>query len=80
LIISINEIDVFSKVAMGESHNDEHEWTLNQLLIEMHGSYWGKGMSYLTQSFLNLAWLGQDSRECHPGFYSLKNILPIHKY
>jgi ATP-dependent Zn protease len=25
LIISINEIDVFSKVAMGESHNDEHE-------------------------------------------------------
>jgi hypothetical protein len=37
-------------------------------------------MNYLTQEFMNLAWLRQDSREYHPMFYSLKNIFPIHKY
>jgi hypothetical protein len=29
-------------------------------------------MNYVTQSFLDLSWLGKDSWECHPGVYSLK--------
>jgi hypothetical protein len=29
-------------------------------------------MKYLTQPFSDLAWLGQDSWECHPGFIASK--------
>jgi hypothetical protein len=29
-------------------------------------------MEYLTQSFLDLVWLGQDSWECHPKFITSK--------
>jgi hypothetical protein len=29
-------------------------------------------MNYLIQSFSNLSFLGKDSQECHPMFYSLK--------
>jgi hypothetical protein len=32
-------------------------------------------MNYLTQSFSDLAWLGQDSWECHLGFIASKYSL-----
>jgi len=32
-------------------------------------------MEHLAQSFLDLAWLGQDSWECHPGFIASKHSL-----
>jgi hypothetical protein len=32
-------------------------------------------MEYLTQSFSNLAWLGQDSWECDLGFIASKHSL-----
>jgi hypothetical protein len=32
-------------------------------------------MNYLTQSFSDLAWIGQDSWECHPEFTASKYSL-----
>jgi hypothetical protein len=32
-------------------------------------------MEHPTQSFSDLAWLGQDSWECHPGFIASKHSL-----